>query len=210
MIAKHFIMSPTVVPLLITLILAAGCTGRPERKRSILPPTCRLEPGDIVFRRGAGMTSHAVLIAQNDGIYSHVGIVADSAGQILVVHAVPGEPDFKGDPDRVKADRPETFFDSQRAIAGAVMRCPDRTAARRAASAAWNLYQRGVTFDHEYDETDTLAMYCTELVSHVYRRAGRPIVGPGRHRISLPGLSTCCLLPSDLLESPELTDIARF
>lgn len=197
--------------LLLALGLAAGCARRDNsERRSILPPACRLEPGDVVFRRGAGMTSHAVLLAQDGGAYSHVGIVADSAGQRLVVHAVPGEPDFEGDPDRVKADRPDIFFDSQRATAGAVMRCADRAAARRAARVAWSLYRRGTPFDHDYDEHDTVAMYCTQLVSHAYRRAGRPLSGPGRHRVHLPGFSARCLLPSDLVASPALKRVAQF
>ena len=44
--------------------------------------------------------SQAVLLAEKDGAYSHTGIVVDSAGVLMIVHAVPGEPDFEGDEDR--------------------------------------------------------------------------------------------------------------
>ena len=95
-------------------VALVGCSQSAPAERSILPPDVVLQTGDVVFRLGGGAMSHAVAYIDRDGAYSHVGIVVDSAGKKMIVHAVPGEPDFDGDPDRVKMDTPERFFSSIR------------------------------------------------------------------------------------------------
>lgn len=191
---------------MLTLALA-GCGKKAE---SIMPANVSLEEGDIVFRRGGGFTSHAVLMGDRGGQYSHVGIVADSAGVKMIVHAVPGEPDFDGDPDRVKMERPETFFSSIRTNVGEVCRVADRGAARRAARKAVEIYRKHTLFDHDYDDRDTARMYCTELVSYVYKCAGMPLVGKDRHRVDLPMLHADVLYPSDIHHSRKLKTIIIF
>ena len=190
-------------------IALAACTEG-TKETHILPPDVRLRTGDVVFRQGSGLTSHAVRLADTDGNYSHVGIVADSAGQLLVVHAVPGEGREESNADRVRADKPEAFFSTQRANIGAVARTADSVAAQRAAAAAWQVYKRGTPFDHDYDDTDTLSMYCTELVVHVYKAAGLMLVGSERHEVELPGLKCQCIYPSDVFRSPRLKTIKTF
>lgn len=69
-----------------------------NKTRTIFPAGCELKTGDIVFRRGGGISSHAVMMADRNGRYSHVGIVVDSAGRKMIVHAVPGEPTSKATP----------------------------------------------------------------------------------------------------------------
>jgi len=199
----------------VLLMGAASLTYRTCRKsgstvHSILPPTVQLHEGDVVFRRGGGMTSQAVLLADKNGYYSHCGIVVDSAGCMLIVHAVPGEPDYEGDPDRVKADRPATFFSSVYANAGEVCRTDNDTIARTAARTAWEIYRRGVLFDHDYNSNDTTLLYCTELVHLVYSEAGCTLCGDPTHRFDLPGLHCVCWLPSDLHASAHLRSIAKF
>jgi hypothetical protein len=81
-----------------------------------------LREGDVVFRRGGGIVSRAVLAADRGGGYSHVGVVARLEGRLVVVHVVPGEPDARGVRDVVKAEAPEAFFAPRRARRGAVMR----------------------------------------------------------------------------------------
>lgn len=199
----------------VLLMGAAVLTYRTCRKsgstaHSILPPTVQLREGDVVFRRGGGMTSQAVLLADKNGYYSHCGIVVDSAGSMLIVHAVPGEPDYEGDPDRVKADWPATFFSSVYANAGEVCRTDNDTIARTAARTAWEIYRRGVLFDHDYNSNDTTLLYCTELVHLVYSEAGCTLCGAPTHRFDLPGLHCVCWLPSDLHASAHLRSIAKF
>ena len=90
-------------------VVLVSCEER-VGERSILPDDFTLRAGDVVFRRGEGITSRVVLATDANGNYSHVGIVVDSAGSKMIVHAVPGEPDFDGDADRVKMDTPGRFF----------------------------------------------------------------------------------------------------
>ena len=110
------------VLLIILSALLASCADTPQPARCILPADCPLRAGDVVFRRGSGLTSHAVIAAERDGVYSHAGLVVDSAGVMMIVHAVPGEPDFEGDVDRVKMDRLDRFFSSVYAQAGRTLR----------------------------------------------------------------------------------------
>ena len=69
-----------------------------------------------------------VLAADREGTYSHTGILKKKDGQWYVIHAVPGEPDFKDDPDRVKMETVEVFFEERKAINGAIMRIAEDSA----------------------------------------------------------------------------------
>lgn len=194
----------------LALSLFASCARRSGL--SIFPDGVELHEGDIVFRRGNGLTSRAVLAADRHGLYSHVGIVVDSCGVMMVVHAVPGEPDYDGDPDRVKMEPPEKFFISLNADIGEVKRLRgDTVAPSVAARKAVEIYRRGTLFDHDYDDTDTTRMYCCELVMHAYACAGVALVGTSRHDFRLPGLGIIrCVLPSDICNYRRLTTVAAF
>ena len=196
--------------IMIAVAMLASCAE--TEQRSILPEGCELRTGDVVFRRGSGLTSRAVLAADRHGAYSHIGIVVDSCGVMMVVHAVPGEPDYEGDPDRVKMDTPQRFFSSMNARIGEVKRLRgDSATALRAARFAVDVYKRGTLFDHDYDDSDTTKMYCCELIDFVYRKAGRPLAGQKRHYFHLPGLNPiCCILPSDICNSGELDTVMSF
>ena len=191
-------------------VLTAACSANRDGFHSILPDSVQLRPGDVVFRRGNAIVSRIVIAADRGSSYSHVGIVVDSSGVPMIVHAVPDEPDYEGDPDRVKMDRPERFFSSEYACRGEVCRCTDSTVARRAAEIAVGIYRSGMLFDDDYDDSDTTRMACTELVSYAYSRAGLTLTDAPRHRISLPMVSTNCHFPSDLLKSPHLYSTTIF
>ncbi len=193
--------------ILVTVTMVGACSDN-VAPRCILPADCILQTGDVVFRRGSGVTSRTVIALDQKGEYSHVGIVVDSAGVKMVVHAVPGEPDFEGDPDRVKMDTPETFFSSFYAQLGEVCRPKDFLSAVRAAEEALKVYRRHTLFDHDYDDSDTTRMYCTELVVHAFRKAGVELVGEERHRVNVPILEVECMFPSDLLNSDYLESVA--
>lgn len=193
--------------LAIAIFAATASCGSDVHQASLLPDDSILRPGDLLFRRGTSMASRGVLLADADGLYSHVGIVVDSAGVMMVVHAVPGEPDYEGDPDRVKMERPADFFTPPRATSGEVCRPADAMAGRRAAEAALATYRRGTLFDHAYDSSDTTAVYCTQLVVEAYRHAGYELTGPPTHCYDLFGIKATCWLPSDLHRSPHLNTI---
>lgn len=195
--------------VLILLHLAA-CQQTPTAQ-SILPEHTLLKAGDVVFRQGNGLTSRAVRAADSDGRFSHIGIVADSAGALRIIHAVPDEPDFPGDPDRVKMETPERFFNAIHASCGKVMRPQNGDAARAAAAKAYEVFDRGTLFDHDYDDRDTTAMYCCELIDFCFRAAAYPLIGNERHEYHLPGLDfDHLILPSDFLRSARLVNVADF
>ena len=108
--------------LFLTLVLV-GCQGSSDKETPPVElPQELFRDGDIAFRRGTGITSRVVLAADREGAYSHTGILKKKAGQWYVIHAVPGEPDFKDDPDRVKMETVEVFFEKRKAVNGAIMR----------------------------------------------------------------------------------------
>ena len=198
-----------VINLVFICLFVVACSGT-KGERMILPDDLVLTEGDIVFRRGTGLMSLTV-VAADGGKYSHMGIVVDSAGVKMVVHAVPDEPDFPGDIDRVKMESPRKFFSTINANVGEVMRHTDRNVAREAAREAMRLYRCGLLFDHDYDDNDSTKLYCSELVERAYLRAGVSLAERRRHDFSVPGFHFGhVIMPSDIYISSQLRTIARF
>ena len=192
--------------ILLPLCMLACSDGASVQSGTIFPQDVELSPGDVVFRRGSGVTSHAVLLAEKGGAYSHVGIVVDSAGVPMVVHAVP----YEDDEDRVKMERPNEFFAPAKAQQGAVYRHRSSEVARQAAEAAVQMYRRGVLFDHDYNSSDTTKMYCTELVIFAYGKTQQPLPGLHPHHLHLVGFESDCFLPSDLQHCKDLKQVTTF
>lgn len=195
-----------VVALLCTAL--AACHTRHKADCHIRQS--HLREGDVIFRRGTSANSRMVTLLQ--GFYSHVGIVADSSGHgdLRIVHAVPDEPDFKGDYDRVKMDRLDAFLSPQRAEAACLMRQDDAEVAHKAANHALRLLKKGVRFDADYNEQDTTEMYCTEFVAYVYKQAGMDIAGNERENIQTPWFKAKCLMPYHLQRCKRLRCVLRY
>ena len=109
------------LPYIILISVACLITGCREKHEYTLYKGQKLKVGDIVLRCGSGMTSRAVQIADGGGCYSHVGIVVDSAGTLMIVHAVPHEHEDPKDEETVKMETPEAFFSSMRTSNGRIM-----------------------------------------------------------------------------------------
>lgn len=193
--------------LVISMYISCAQT---DTRECILPKGIQLQAGDIVLRCGTGIESHAVRFADYGGVYSHIGIVVDSANTMMIVHAVPGEPDFEGDEDRVKMEKPEKFFNRMNACSGEVLRPENKSVAGVAASRAMNIYRRNVKFDHEYDDADTTLLYCTELVLLSYKDADSMFQGIEHHEVPLPGINSSVVFPSDIKKEKMLKSIAKF
>ena len=197
--------------------MLTACGARAEKVRDFTLIVSVLQQGDIVFRRGTGMVSHAVLAADRGGAYSHTGIVVEEEGVLKIVHIVPGEADPDGVKDRIKAESPEMFFAPDRAVEGAVMRIQDEQGmenggevAARAARRALMLVSAGIAFDHDYDLEDTTRMYCTEFLQYVFEREGCDLTDGARSRISVPGFTGDYILPTDIQHSRHVKPIYRF
>lgn len=197
--------------ILLLPMLLASCSTDKKTESTPSFPEGMWQEGDIVFRRGGGVVSRMVLVADNEGVYSHIGIVVKEDGKWQIVHAVPGEPDFEGDLDRVKMEEISNFFVPKRASRGAVMRVnADSIVRKYAADRAKRLFKARTLFDHSYNCADTTQMYCTELVDFVYRKEGIDLTEGRISHINVPGISGDYLLPSDIQQSKYLHLIYYF
>ena len=187
---------------IVGFIIVAACGRGRGGGSSFAFPADSMHEGDLVFRRGNGVASHAVVGADPDGRYSHIGILALDGGEMKVVHSVPGETVEDGAPDRVKAEGVRSFFARGKASEGALLHFTgDSSVASRAARLALGVAARGVEFDHDYDLGDTVRMYCTELVYHVYASVGIDVTGGRRTHLNLPGFTGEYIMPSDIYNS---------
>ena len=202
-------MKHGILPLCLVAAMTA-CGHRPAAEASLLPDTLQLREGDVVLRRCTGLISRMVTMSDNGGQFSHTGIVTDSAGTPMVVHAVPGEPDWEGDPDRVKMEPARSFLASDHAVAAAVLRPRNAKAGQLAARYAVRRYREGTLFDHDFDDMDTVRLYCTQLIVLAYEQAGVELVDTVREVFNLPGFHYRCVMPSQILQSPHLQTIFMF
>lgn len=192
------------------MFILNGCDSGKVQK-DIMPDSMIVKDGDIVLRKGTGLTSRAVTFADNGSCYSHCGIAINEKGRVMVIHAVPGEPDFEGDKDRVKLEPITQFYSSVRASKGCVLRFSDSNIAKKSARTAMEVYKRGTLFDHSYDDTDTTMMYCCELIEFSYHKNGINLIQTIRHDIDLPGLKLRhVIFPSDFTKSKSLKKIYTF
>lgn len=199
-----------ILPVLLALCLWVSCKDTKAKSQRIMPVEI-LADGDLVFRRGTGLLSHIVTSASKDGVYSHIGILKKIGDEWFVIHAVPDEPDFEGDSDRVKIDSLSRFFMSDRAVRGMIARITEDTlAASKAACTAWEMARRGILFDHDYNLADTSRMYCSELVEFAYRKAGICLSEGRRTQIHVPAMGGTYLMPDDIAHNRKLKIIYSF
>jgi len=159
-------------------------------------------PGDVLFRRGNSLISRAVLVADGSGEYSHVGLIAVSAGRVWVLHATPPEePDVKGG---VIAEPLATFLEPDQASAAALYRPRNGQAGLAAERTAWGWVHRRVPFDSAFDLASADRLYCTELVWRAYRSAGVDLES------GIPEPRGRYLLPGRLMKSPQLQPVRLF
>ncbi|WP_284336121.1 YiiX/YebB-like N1pC/P60 family cysteine hydrolase [Comamonas sp. NoAH] len=157
--------------------------------------------GDLIFRAGTEGVSHAVM-AVDQGLYSHVGLLIGTPENWQVVHATPSE--RRGTPDAVVLDDLAFYLDAQRASGFQVMQVHGVSATQRQQVVNWALGQKGRRF-HMLDRT--LGTYCTTLVWDAWQHAGLDLQVHFT-QVSLPLLSGSYLLPSALAASPHLRALA--
>ncbi|MDE5703689.1 MAG: hypothetical protein K2H70_02575 [Bacteroidales bacterium] len=168
--------------------------------------------GDLVFRCGRSVASDLVLLCEDEPTYSHVGLLARGQdGGWLVVHAAPDEADERGRYDKVMAEPPADFFRPARCRAGGVYRLPvSDTEAARLAAEALRQAGEGRPFDHRFDERDTTAFYCTELIHFLFGKIGIDPTQGRRTRDGLIPFTPPLILPGHLLAHPDLRTVWRF
>ena len=185
--------------LMLTALFAYSCQG-PAPGRAF--PLDEMRDGDLAFRCGRGVFSRAVTTAENEGIYSHVGLLFKDGDRWVVVHAVPGEREFAGDFDRVKKEDADIFYGDKRAKRGCLVHTglTDSAAVANLKATALAAARDSVRFDNDYNLADSTEVYCTEFVWRLYRNAGIDL-SEGRSRyVHIFHIDGDCLLPEHLLQ----------
>jgi hypothetical protein len=190
--------------IILVMLAITACNGdggiRPEESL----PYDSLREGDLVFRRGRNMTSN-IIVAKDSYSYSHIGMLHRSDSGWCVIHAVNDEPDFKGDFDRVKIDRVETFFAYERSSAGAIAHSfIDDSTAVAMSRKALQYVKDSVRFDAEFRLDDQTELYCTELIHILYKSAGNDITEGRRTAAGIFGFPDKIIFPSDILSNKKL------
>lgn len=192
------------------MLSLTGCQKTEPPIEYVLPDSVQLHSGDLVFRKGISTESHAVMALDRKSDYTHVGMVMWDRGQWRVLHAVPSERATEQEEDSVKLEPIGTFFRSDRAEIGGVYRYPlssdDTLGLLRRGLALY--YGRHPLFDNRFDEKDSNAYYCTELVCFLYQQVVGVDLSEGRrHNIPLyPNLIFC----SDVFQNSLLEEIFTF
>ncbi|MBR4842172.1 MAG: hypothetical protein IK006_03640 [Bacteroidaceae bacterium] len=163
-------------------------------------PEDQLVEGDLAFRCGRGFFSRAVTATEDEGLFSHVGIVVRENDRWMIVHAVPAEPDFKGDFDRVKKDDPDVFFGHDRACRGCLVHTgvTDTLLVHAICMEAIGYARDSVLFDNDYDLEDASMFYCSEMVWHLYNQIGIDLTEGRRRYINLFHIKGDVILPEHL------------
>ncbi len=196
--------------LLISTSLLVGCQSNREisQRRNI---TVELQDGDIAFRRGLGVVSSAVLMMNNQGTYSHCGVVVFHDGEWCVIHAVPYEGERLED-DKVYCEPIGEFYSTQKAQCGAIytLKELDNSQRKAVASYAKKHYESGTKFDHKYNLEDQTELYCSELVWRAYLEAERDLSQSRRTHVVLPPFNGIHIMPANIESNDSLTLIYSF
>ena len=189
---------------LLALLLAYAAffavqTLRPRTLALSLPDGA--QPGDVVLMRSH--TWRAELVRVIDGVpyrdgFSHVGLVHDRLpdGTWRIVHAVPGAG------GTVRLERWPSVARGGGSSEAVLLRAPAVDAAARARLVALqaDAAERAVPFDSGFDHHDDSALYCTELVTDLYAKAGLLAVEPDV-------LGKRAVFPGHLANSPHLSRV---
>jgi len=194
----------TVGIVLLTIIACTKQTGSHQFGN------IALAEGDLIFRKGIGAKSRAVLNADSAGIYSHSGIIVRKDSGFYVVHITPGERKEGERYDKIKAEPIGEFWSKDKAQNGAIYRLKNNAPCSQAGRQALRLLQKGILFDHDYELGDTTQMYCTELIWYVYRQAGIDITHGKRSRLNVPLYSGTYIFPSDIYKNKDFQLIYKF
>jgi len=167
----------------------------------------QLRAGDLIFRKGISLVSRLVQVADQQTVYTHVGIIVDYEGEKRVVHAVPAEePDGI---DRVKMESLTEFLQPGRAVELGIYRYKGAAGPDPADAARWAVGKAlaAVPFDKSFDLQDNAALYCTELIWKAYLEAGIDLCEGEFDRLPLSLRQEHYILPGRIISNTHLTPI---
>jgi hypothetical protein len=178
--------------------------------RDSLLNTYQFQNGDIVLRKGNSIESETVSLLDNNGRYSHIGIVKIENDTPFVIHIVPDS--IETNVDYCLKQEINTFYSVENARYGSVLRLQEQNTqlSDSAAQRALKFYQDKVSFDEKYNLGTDQKMYCTELVWKAYRINQFDII-KGKISVSpIPLFRNKIILPSAFLNSGYLKEIYYF
>lgn len=199
-----------IVEILLLMMLLCACTR--QRERIEIAGDEDFREGDMVLRCGWGVESQAVVQAGHS-LYSHIGMLHYDVDREMwmVIHAVPGEA-INGEPEYVKCEPLSVFYAPERARRGAWLRvaCSD-SIAKAAATYAMQKVAAQTIFDNDYLLSDTIQLYCTELVWQAYLHQGIDISDRRRHDVPLLfSKDGACIFPNDIEDSSKTLFVQPF
>lgn len=167
------------------------------------------QSGDVILRRGTSLASRLVLASDDEGEYSHAGVIVRTDRGTTVVHAVPT--DTGRSDGRVVAESLSDFLSPDAAVAALLLRArrEDPRLGDGIARHAERLADAAVPFDSHFDLATAEELYCTELVWLVFRAAGLDLAEGLNLDSNDPFHRDRYLFPSDLANSPHLRVIDR-
>ena len=131
-----------------------------------------LQQGDIIFRRGFGVISDAIVkYIPCDYPISHCGIIVkDSLGKIMVIHTVSNT---LAAVDGMQQDNLDKFVKEshENSIIVTRYRYENDSLADKIASQAKEYLAQKIPFDHRFDCNDSTEFFCTELIYRVLKNA---------------------------------------
>ena len=117
--------------------------------------------GDLLFRRGTGIAAEfARNFSTGERRFSHVGILAERDGDLVVVHSIYDQEAMR---DGVVSDPIEVFLDGT-SDWGLYRIGVSRDRRQSVADAALIILDRAVPFDNQFSLGSEDRLYCTELV----------------------------------------------
>lgn len=163
--------------LLCVLLPLALCTSFfPYRAAIPLPAAALLQRGDWILRGGTGADS-ALIRRLSHSRYSHIGMVVQTAPQVIIAHATTDDDPER--PDQVLLTPLRQFLAPDKADAVLVLRPRFLTAAQRRAAAADAARQAGRAF--VITPRGEQPFYCTHLVLDAVRRQGADFAPQWQH-----------------------------
>lgn len=177
-----------------------GCSTEDEQAYKL--NTLQVEsfqPGDIILRRGKGLVSDGIAQVLNEPYdVTHCGILMQVDSGWAVVHAMS---DNSRDIDGVVAQKLDQFVAESKSGSIMVVRYKSMNGKQEAVMQSTKAYMaKGLPFDLGFDIHDTTAIYCSELLQHIYWDNFQEDIFP--IRLSTP--------TTDLLKYTYLFDTAHF
>ncbi|MBR6814791.1 MAG: hypothetical protein IKM69_03170 [Alistipes sp.] len=190
----------------IILSLLIGCATRASKTYpTIQIPEADFRSADLALRLGRSIESDLIARGgESDNRYSHIGLLIESDSGMIVVDI---EPSTDKESEQIKAQSVSNFFNSQKAIAGTIMRYDglDSTQINMLKNKAIELLNSSITFDHDYQQSDNSKMYCTELIEVLFNAINISL-SENRNR-TLPLAKEPVIIPSDISQNRNLKRI---